>query len=78
MRVIFDINTKTEYDTLTALLNNLNINNVNVTSLKNSIMPGFTKGNNKIDVSGLFGIWSNNPQTLQELRKKEWTRNENI
>jgi hypothetical protein len=34
-----------------------------------------TKGDKSIDPKPLFGIWKDNPRNLEEIRKKDWTRN---
>ncbi len=37
--------------------------------------PFITKGDKSIDPKSLFGIWKNNPRSLQEIRQKAWERN---
>lgn len=33
------------------------------------------KGDKSINPSELFGIWKNNPRTIEEIRSKSWNRN---
>ncbi len=34
--------------------------------------PVITKGDKTIDPTSLFGIWKDNPRTLEEIRQKAW------
>lgn len=78
MRVTFEIDTKTELETLTTLLNSLNVTDFKLVASNNEIYPYITKGNKNLNVNSLFGIWSNNPQTLENIRKKGFLRNKTV
>ena len=75
MRVTFDIDTKTEFETLTFLLKSLNLKDINISTLDNSILPPITKGDKKLDINSLFGVWKSKPQTLENIRRESWFRN---
>lgn len=78
MKVTFDIDTKTEFETLATLLKSLDIHDIHIVSLEPNNLPIITKGNKKLDGQSLFGIWRSNPQTLENIRKKGWLRNNEI
>lgn len=75
MRVTFDIDTKTEFETLTFLLKSLKLKDINIVPVDNSILPTITKGDKKLNINSLFGVWKSEPQTLENIRKKGWFRN---
>jgi hypothetical protein len=75
MRVTFDIDTKAEFETLTFLLRSLDLKDINIVPVNKSILPTITKGDKKLKVSSLFGVWKSNPQTLENIRRKGWFRN---
>jgi hypothetical protein len=35
-----------------------------------------TKGDKSIDPSDLFGMWKDNPQSIENIRQKAWQRSE--
>lgn len=37
-----------------------------------------TKGDKSIDPSDLFGMWKDNPRSIETIRKKAWYLNEQI
>ena len=78
MKVTFEIDTKTELETLTTLLNSLNVIDFKLVSSNNKIYPLVTKGNKKLNVNSLFGVWANKPQTLDNIRKKGFLRNKTV
>jgi hypothetical protein len=75
MRVTFDIDTKTEFETLTFLLKSLKLKDINIVPVDNSMLPTITKGNKKININSLFGVWKSEPQTLENIRREGWFRN---
>lgn len=74
MRVTFNIDTKTEFETLTFLLKSLNLKDINIVPADNDILPIITKGNKKLNINSLFGVWKSRPQTLENIRRKGWFR----
>ncbi|TAH00988.1 MAG: hypothetical protein EAZ15_08000 [Sphingobacteriales bacterium] len=56
MRVTFEIDIKTELETLTTLLNSLNVVDFKLVTSNNEIYPFITKGNKNLNVNSLFGL----------------------
>ncbi len=77
MIVTIETNTIDEIEALFRLLKQLNIKNVNVKSENKRIAP-IVKGDKTIAPQDLFGIWEDNPKSLEDLRNKAWKRNWNI
>jgi hypothetical protein len=69
------MDTKTEFETLTFLLKSLNLKDINIVSMGNSILPTITKGDKKLNINSLFGVWKSKPQTLENIRREGWFRN---
>lgn len=74
MKITIEIDTESELEKLSAFFETFDINSVSVVSPKNTELP-IIKGNKKIDPSGLFAIWKDQPRTLQDIRKTAWDRN---
>ncbi|MDB5086995.1 MAG: hypothetical protein JWR09_989 [Mucilaginibacter sp.] len=72
MRITIEIDSKNEIEKLSALFKTLR--SVKVISSNDSTTP-IVKGDKKIDPSGLFGIWEDNPRSLENIRKGAWERN---
>ncbi len=75
MRVTFNIDTETKFETLTFLLESLNFKDINIVPMDNSILPTITKGDKKLNINSLFGVWRSKPQTLENIRREGWFRN---
>lgn len=67
-----------EVEQLLVLLKTLNIKNIKIQSSASALKPSITPGNKKIDPRQLFGIWKNNPRTIEQIRSTAWERNWNI
>ena len=74
MKITIEIDSDSEMEKLSALLLSFNINTVNLTSVSHSSLS-IIKGDKNINPKGLFGIWANNPQSLEIIRAKGWQRN---
>ena len=72
MRITIEIDSKNEIEQLSALFKTLHT--VKVISSDEKTAP-IIKGDKKIDPTSLFGIWGNNPRSLEEIRKEAWERN---
>lgn len=73
MRVTIEIDNKSEFDKLSELFKELKIDMVNVTSSDNE-HSALTKGDKSIDPTALFGIWSEQPRTIADIRKTAWQK----
>jgi hypothetical protein len=67
-----------EVEQLLVLLKTLNIKNIKIQSSPSVLQPSITPGDKKIDPKQLFGIWKDNPRTMEQIRSTAWKRNWNI
>jgi hypothetical protein len=67
MRITIEIDSKNEIEKLSALFKTLR--SVKVISTEDTSVP-IIKGDKKIDPKGLFGIWSDKPRSLENIRKE--------
>ncbi len=67
-----------EMEQILHLLQTLNIRNIQVQPDATKPQPNITKGNKKINPKALFGIWEEEPRTIEEIRSTNWQRNWNI
>ncbi len=75
MRVIIETNSLQEVEQLMALLQQLQIDNVRIVEKEEPpVSPSITKGDKDIDPSELFGMWQNEPRTIDEIRREGWNR----
>ena len=74
MKLTIEISNTQENEKLFELFNTLHHENDNIIS-NNNPLPNINKGNKKINPKELFGIWRDNPKTIEEIREKSWKRN---
>jgi hypothetical protein len=67
-----------EVEQLLKVLKSLNIKNIKVQASSGSPLPAITKGDKKVDPKSLFGIWKDNPRTIEQVRSTAWKRNRDI
>ena len=72
MKITIEIDSKSEMEKLSAFFKTFKINKVKVISTDDEI--SVIKGDKKIDPKGLFGIWANEPRSLENIRKDAWQR----
>ena len=48
------------------------LDELSVKASGNDTVPAITKGDKSVDPTALFGIWKDNPRTLEEIRKDAW------
>lgn len=78
MRIIIETENIGEIEQLVKLLKMLKIDSFSVEGLNEEVQaPVITKGNKNIGPSDLFGIWKENPRTVEDLRKDAWNRDWN-
>lgn len=81
MKVTIELNNLQEIQQLLSILKELNIEHFSIIEKKPNLSPeletNITKGDHSVDPSELFGIWKDNPKTLENIRKKGWQRNWN-
>lgn len=71
MKLTIEISNMPELKKILELLKELKIENVEVSEAVSSIQ----KGDKSIDGEALFGIWSEQPRDLKEIRSTDWDRN---
>lgn len=77
MRVTIETIDIQEVEKILFLLKNLNIKNIEVIPGPSGRGPSITRGDKKVDPSALFGIWKNNPRSLEVIRSANWKRDWN-
>jgi hypothetical protein len=78
MTVTIETSGLQEIEQLLKLLKSLNIKTIKIQSAPIELRPTITKGDKKIDPNQLFGIWKDNPRTIEQIRTTAWKRNWNI
>ncbi len=78
MIVTIETSSIQEVEQLLQVLKSLNIKAVKVEASPSPTHPNITKGDKKLDPKHLFGIWKDNPRTIEQLRSTAWKRNWNI
>lgn len=67
-----------EIEQLLQVLKSLNIKTIKVQSYPVAPRPTITKGDKKLNPRQLFGIWKDNPRTIEQIRSTAWARSWNI
>jgi hypothetical protein len=76
MTVTIETNGLQELEQLMQMLQTLKLKHIKIQpSEAVELRPTITKGDKKIDPTELFGIWKDNPRTLEQIREMAWKRN---
>ena len=67
-----------EVEQLLIVLKSLNIKAVKVEASSSTTHLTITKGDKKLDPKQFWGIWKDNPRTIEQIRSTAWKRNWNI
>jgi hypothetical protein len=67
-----------EVEQLLQVLKSLNIKTIKVQASPAPLGPTITRGDKKLNPTQLFGIWKDNPRTIEQIRSTAWQRNWNI
>ena len=65
-----------EIEMLLQLIKRLDIKNIKVKSESKKVIP-IIKGDKSLTPQDLFGIWENNPKSLDDIRNTAWKRDWN-
>jgi hypothetical protein len=65
---------KLELEQLLKLLKSANVNIIRIQDSTKNAESYITTGDKSIDPSDLFGIWKDNPRSIDEIRKTSWKR----
>ncbi len=77
MRITIEAIDIQEVEKIIFLLKGLNIKNIEVIPGLSGQSPSITKGDKKVDPRVLFGIWKDNPKSLEAIRAANWKRDWN-
>ena len=62
-----------EVEQLLQVLKSLNIKTIKLQSSPIYLRPSITRGDKTLDPKPLFGIWKNNPRTIEQIRLSPFT-----
>ena len=84
MKVTVEVSSQSELEKIVQFFQTLNLDSIRI--MTDSLMPKpkknkkkgmkITKGDKSIDPSDLFGMWKDNPRSIETIRKKAWQRPE--
>lgn len=77
MRITIEALDIQEVEKILFLLKSLNIRSIEVIPGPSRQGPSITKGDKKVDPHMLFGIWKDNPRSLEAIRAANWKRDWN-
>lgn len=73
MKITIETDDQRKLETLIEWLQaNKFLDEISVNVESNSAKPTITKGDKRVDPTALFGIWKDNPRTLDEIREEAW------
>jgi hypothetical protein len=83
MKLTIEVSTQSELEKIILFFQTLKLDSVRIIS--DSLTPkpkkiskkatNITKGDKSIDPTELFGMWADNPRSIEEIRKQAWQRN---
>ena len=68
MTITIETSSAQEVEQLLRVLKSMNISHVNIQDKPVQRPPVITKGNKKLDPRELFGIWQDNPRSIEQIR----------
>ncbi len=82
MKVTVEVSSQSELEKTVLFFNSLKLDSIRIvtdaithTPKKNNKKDvKISKGDKSIDPSDLFGIWKDNPQSIETIRQKAWQR----
>jgi hypothetical protein len=78
MTVTIEVSGIQEIEQLLQVLKSLNIKTIKLQSSPIPPLPSITRGDKTLDPKQLFGIWKDNPRTIEQIRSTAWKRDWNI
>lgn len=73
MTITIETSRAQEVEKLLKVLKSMNISYVNIQDNPAQRPPVITKGNKKLDPRELFGIWRDNPRSIEQIRSSAWS-----
>lgn len=77
MRITIEALDIQEVEKILFFLKSMNIKNIEVIPGLSGQTPTITKGDKKVDPRMLFGIWKDNPKSIEVIRTANWKRDWN-
>ena len=68
MTVTIETSGTQEIEQLLQMLKSLNIKTIKIQQSRVSHAPSITRGDKRLDPKELFGIWKDNPRTIEQIR----------
>ena len=79
MRITIEIDHQSELDKLKTLFETLKIRTVSIVPEDGEVnTTSINQGDKRINPSPLFGIWANQPRSLEQIRKDAWERTQSL
>ena len=73
MKITIETDNQAEMDQLMRwLAEHSFLEKVQITKLEPTDLPNIQKGDKSIDPTALFGLWKDNPRTLEAIREASW------
>ncbi len=82
MKVTVEVSSQSELEKIVLFFNSLKLDSMRIVT--DALIPTpkknnkkglkISKGDKSIDPSDLFGIWKDNPQSIETIRQKAWQR----
>ncbi len=84
MKVTVEVSSQSELEKIILFFQTLKLDSIRVVTDSLSMKPkkkdkksiSITKGDKSLDPSDLFGMWKDNPQSIETIRDKAWKRTE--
>ncbi len=77
MTVTIELSGPQELEQLKQLLESLNISSVNLKESPVERPIPISRGDKTLDPTAIFGLWKDDPRTIEEIRTIGWDRNYN-
>lgn len=82
MKVTVEVSSQSELEKIILFFNSLKLDSIRIVTDAITPMPKknnkkgvkISKGDKSIDPSDLFGMWKDNPQSIETIRQKAWQR----
>jgi hypothetical protein len=86
MKLTIEVSSQSELEKMLLFFQTLKLDSVRIISDKITPKPKknpkkvmkLTKGDKSLDPTELFGIWENNPRSVEAIRQQAWQRNTNL
>ena len=80
MKITIEVSSHTELEKIILFFQTLKLDSVRIITdslakkSDKNISMNITKGDKSIDPTSLFGVWKDNPRSLEQIREQGWKR----